>query len=110
MMEEIPAAMTEVRLLLVQTRRPLPQSGLGPAVHTGAISFYDKDKPSFLLAHADYVGLILTVGLMAWSWIWELKRWMQREQKDQADIYSKRVVMLISEVQKTNSVSQLDEA
>ena len=80
-MDEIPAKMTEVRLLLVQTRRPQPQSGLGPALHPGALSFYDKDKPSFLLAHADYVGLILTVGLMAGSWIWELKRWMQRQQK-----------------------------
>src|SRR6201996_9631181 len=106
----VPANMTEVRLLLVQTRRPEQQSTIGSAPHPGALSFYDKDKPSFLLAHADYVGLIMTVGLMAGSWIWELKRWMQKQQKDQADIYSKRVVMLISEVQKTNSVSQLDEA
>jgi uncharacterized protein len=109
-MQEIPASMTEVRLLLVQTRRPEPQSGLGPPLHPGALSFYDKDKPSFLLAHADYVGLILTVGLMAGSWIWELKRWMQRQQKNQADIYSKRVVTLMSEVQMTNSLSPLDEA
>ena len=29
-MQEIPATMTEVRLLLVQTRRPAPQTGLGP--------------------------------------------------------------------------------
>jgi uncharacterized protein len=69
MMEEIPASMTEVRLLLVHTRRPEPQSGLGPPLHPGALDFYNRDNPSFLLAHADYVGLILTVGLMAGSWI-----------------------------------------
>jgi hypothetical protein len=91
-MQEIPASMTEVRRLLVQARRPEPQSGLGPPLQPGALSFYDKDKPSFLLAHADYVGLILTVGLMAGSWIWELKRWMQRQQKNKADQYSNRVV------------------
>jgi hypothetical protein len=108
-MEEIPARMTEVRLLLVQTRRPQPQSGLGPALHPGALSFYDKDKPSFLLAHADYVGLILTVGLMAGSWIWELKRWMQRQQKTNADQYSNRVVALIRGVQEVKSVAPLDE-
>jgi uncharacterized protein len=73
--------MAEVRLLLVQVRRPEAQAALGPALHPGALSFYDKDKPSFLLAHADYVGLILTVGLMAGSWIWELKRWMQRQRQ-----------------------------
>jgi uncharacterized protein len=109
MMDEIPARMTEVRLLLVQTRRPQPQSGLGPALHPGALSFYDKDKPSFLLAHADYVGLIFTVGLMAGSWIWELKRWMQRQQKTNADLYSNRVVALISGVQEVKSLAPLDE-
>ena len=108
-MQEIPPAMTEVRLLLVQVRRPEPQAGLGPALHPGALSFYDKDKPSFLLAHADYVGLILTVGLMAGSWIWELKRWMQRQQKNNADQYSKRVVALITSVQNINSLPHLDE-
>jgi uncharacterized protein len=109
-MEEIPAGMAEVRLLLVQVRRPESQAGLGPALHPGALSFYDKDKPSFLLAHADYVGLFLTVGLMAGSWLWELKRWMQRKQKNKADQYSKRVVALISSVQEENSLPPLDEA
>lgn len=108
-MDEIPARMTEVRLLLVQTRRPQPQSGLGPALHPGALSFYDKDKPSFLLVHADYVGLILTVGLMAGSWIWELKRWMQRQQKTKADQYSNRVVALIGGVQEVNSLAPLHD-
>ncbi len=109
-MQEIPAGMTEVRLLLVQVHRPEPQAGLGPALHPGALSFYDKDKPSFLLAHADYVGLILTVGLMAGSWIWELKRWMQRQQKNNADQYSNRVIALISSVQAMDALPPLDEA
>src|ERR1700733_4925552 len=108
-MQEIPSNMTEVRLLLVQTRRPEPQSGLGPSLHPGAQSFYDKDKPSFLLAHSDFLGLILTVGLMAGSWIWELKRWMQRQQKSNADQYSNRVVALIGGVQEVNSLAPLDE-
>jgi TRAP transporter TAXI family solute receptor len=46
-MREIPATMAEVRLLLVQVRRPDPQAGLGPPLHPGAISFYDKDVPRF---------------------------------------------------------------
>ena len=87
-MAELPAQMTAVRLLLAQTRRPESQVGLGPALHPGASSFYDKDKPSFLLAHADYVGLILTVALMFGSWIWELRLWIERRQKDTADEYS----------------------
>jgi uncharacterized protein len=109
-MEEVPASMEEVRLLLVQVRRPETQTGLGPPLHPGAKNFYDKDKPSFLLAHADYVGLILTVGLMAGSWIWELKRWMQRQQKNTADLYSKRVVELIDTVQQIDEIAPLETA
>ena len=107
-MQEIPESMTEVRLLLVQMRRPEIRVGLGPPVHPGVIGFYDKDKPSFLLAHADYVGLILTLGLMGGSWLWELKRWLQREQKNTADQYSNRVVALISSAQNVHSLAPLE--
>jgi hypothetical protein len=108
MMQEIPEQMIEVRLLLAQVRRPEPQAGLGPPLHAGATSFYDKDKPSFLLAHADYVGLILTVALMAGSWIWELKRWMQSQQKNTADRYSNRIVALMNSAQETNSLESIE--
>jgi uncharacterized protein len=106
---EIPAGMPEVGLLVLQARRPQPQSGLGPALHPGALAYYDKDRPSFLMAHPDYVGLMITVGLMAGSWIWELKRWMQRQQKTQADVYSNRVVGLISGVPDITSLKRLEE-
>jgi uncharacterized protein len=108
-MQEIPEQLTEVRLLLAQVRRPQPSMGLGPPLHAGAASFYDKDKPSFLLAHADYVGLILTVVLMAGSWIWELKRWMQSQQKNTADQYNKRIVALMNSTQEANTLASLDE-
>jgi uncharacterized protein len=108
-MATVPPGMTEVGLLTLQARRPQPQTGLGPALHPGALSYYDKDRPSFIFAHPDFVGLILTVGLMAGSWIWELKRWMQRQQKIQADEYSNQVVALISTVQEAGSLEQLED-
>jgi TRAP transporter TAXI family solute receptor len=109
MMQEIPTELTEVRLLLAQVGRPEPQAGLGPPLHPGALGFYDKDKPSFLLAHADYVGLMLTVVLMVSSWIWELKQWMLRQQKNTADQYSNRAVALMSSAQGAASQAVLDE-
>jgi uncharacterized protein len=63
-MQEIPASMTEVRLLLAQVRRPEVEAGLGLPLHPGAISFYDRDKPSFLKANADDVGVLVTLALM----------------------------------------------
>lgn len=107
MMQEIPAHLNDVRLLLVQVRQPEPQAGFGPALHPGAAAFYNKDKPSFLVAHADYIGLILTVALMVASWIWELNRWMQRRQKNAADQYNNRVVELIAAAQLAESDAPL---
>ncbi len=40
--------------------------------------------------------------LMAASWIWELKRWMQDKRKNAADAYSSRVNALISAAQDTD--------
>jgi len=108
-MQEIPEQFTEVRLLLAQVRRPETQAGLGPPPHPGAVSFYDKDKPSFLQANADYVGLILTLVLMIASWIWELKRWMQRQQKNAADKYSNRAVALMGSAQAALSLASLED-
>jgi len=108
-MQAIPERMTELRLLLAQVRQPEQQAGLGPALHPGALSFYNKDKPSFLQANADYVGLLLTLVLMAASWIWELKRWMQRQQKTTADQYSNRAVDLMGSAQGANSLPALEE-
>jgi uncharacterized protein len=108
-MQEIPAQMTEVRLLLAQVRRPDPQAGLGPALHRGAASYYEKDKPSFLQTNADYIGLLLTVALMVASWIWELKRWIQNQQKSAADQYSNRAIALMSSAQDANSLAGLED-
>jgi hypothetical protein len=107
-MQEIPAAMIEVRLLLAQVRRPESLTGLGPPIHPGALSFYNRDKPSFLQANADYVGLLITLVLMAGSWIWELKQWMQRKQKNAADEYSNRAMALMTSAQTADSVGALD--
>ncbi len=108
MAQEIPDRTAEVRLLLAQVRRPPYQAGLGPALHTGAMKFYDKDKPSFILAHADYLGLILTVFLMLGSWIWELRAWLQRQQKNVGDDYSNQLVALMNSARGAESRTALE--
>jgi uncharacterized protein len=106
--EEIPTQLNDVRLLVVQIHQPDLHSGFSAPIHPGALSFYTKDKPSFLQAHADFVGLLLTVGIMVASWLWELNRWIHRQQKDAADVYSNRVVTLIGAAQESTSIERLD--
>lgn len=106
---EIPASEGAVRLLMAQVRRPEPRADLGPAMHPGALDFYEKDKPPFVLAHADYMGLLLTVLVMVSSWIWELRAWLKKQQKNIADRYSNRVVVLMNAARQASSPEGLEE-
>jgi TRAP-type uncharacterized transport system substrate-binding protein len=84
------------------------QSFLRVARHFG-LQFYEKGKPSFILAHADYLGLMLTVLVMVSSWIWELRAWIQAKQKNISDEYSNQVVALINAAREAQSPAALEE-
>ncbi len=98
-----------MRLLLAQVRRPDVQAQLGPAIHPGAVKFYEKDKPSFILVHADYIGLMITILVMVGSWIMELRAWLRSRQKGLSDGYSNRVIVLMNRAMQTISVEALEE-
>jgi len=106
---EIPEQSAEVRLLLAQARRPEEQVQLGPALHPGALKFYEKNKPSFIQANADYIGLLITVLAIVLSWIWELRAWLERRQKGVADDYSNRAVVLMNAAREAKSPAALEE-
>ncbi len=75
----------------------------------GAIKFYEKDKPSFILVHADYIGLMITILVMVGSWIMELRSWLRNRQKGLSDGYSNRVVVLMNRAMEAGSVEALEE-
>jgi uncharacterized protein len=106
---EISNENASVRLLLAQVRRPDVQAQLGPAIHPGAVKFYEKDKPSFILVHADYIGLMITILVMVGSWIMELRAWLRSRQKGLSDGYSNRVIVLMNRAMQTISVEALEE-
>ncbi len=106
--QAIPDQLGVVRLLVGQIRRFDIRFDFGPGLHRGAASYYDKDKPSFLRANADYLGLMLSVAVMVGSWIWQLKNWMSWQQKNAGDAYTSRVVQLMTDAQSAESPKALD--
>jgi TRAP transporter TAXI family solute receptor len=107
--QAIPEQLEDVRPLLAAIEPPDRRTGLGPPIHPGAIDYYEKDKPSFLQQHADLLALLLTVAVLMGSWIWELKRWIGRRQKNQADQYSHRVLDMMRRAHTTHSPAELEQ-
>jgi uncharacterized protein len=89
----------EVRPLIANIKDPRSSGGAGISIHPGALAFYEQDKPSFIQEHADYVGLILTVILLAGSWLRQLKTWIERGKKDEADEYLESAIKLMHSAQ-----------
>jgi uncharacterized protein len=96
---EIPLDYAEVKALIASINRPGENSGFDISLHPGAVAFYEKDKPSFIQEHADYIGLLLTVFLLGLQWIRQLRLWIEQSKKDEADEYIKSAISLMKEGQ-----------
>jgi uncharacterized protein len=95
----------DVKPLFAYISRPTDRSGIGTALHSGAIAYYERDKRTFLQENAEYLGFCLTVILLSWTWLSELRKWIDGRQKDAADAYISVVLELMNE--KTADVDQL---
>ena len=74
-------------------------AGTTMPLHAGAISYYDKDKPSYFEENADYLALLVTLALMLGSGLLALKRYLNQSQKNIADEYSKELFTILKEVE-----------
>ena len=74
-------------------------------LHPGALAYYERDRPSFIQENADFVGLLLTLGLLGGSWLWQFKNWLERRKKDYADLYIKRTL----DVMKASAAPELKQ-
>ncbi len=88
---------TDVKPLVASINRPTTIGGTGIPIHPGAIAYYERDEPSFVQQNADYLALILTVALLLSSWLWQLKSWMQRRNKNEADQYIESAINLMND-------------
>jgi uncharacterized protein len=93
----IPLENSEVKSLVSTINQPDDMNSSGiPPLHPGAISFYERDKPSFVQEYADYLAFVLTIVLLLISWIRNLKSWMESGKKNEADEYIELAIALMS--------------
>jgi uncharacterized protein len=93
--DEISEANAPVRHLLADVKEASALGGLAPPVHPGANQFFNRDKPAFILDHASFVGLLVTLSVLLFSWVGEFRRTIARRRKTQADRYTDEVIQLL---------------
>jgi TRAP transporter TAXI family solute receptor len=95
--------------LAAAVRRPdKPEEILFP-LHAGAQAFYDREKPGFLLTHADLLALSLSVAVLCVSGLWQLQLRLERHKKDRADRYNLEIVELVDRLRGTEDPCEIRE-
>lgn len=109
---EIAAEISEqdvrARSLLKEVTEAGALGGLASPVHPGAKKYFDRDKPSFVLDHASFLGLLVTLGVLVFSWVRELKRKMAKRLKTEGDRYTDEVIHLLLIGQKSISLFAIE--
>ncbi len=113
---ELTAALFELRHALVD-RMPLasyiaapsPEQPSVVALHEGARRYYDREKPGFLQANADVLALVLTVVLGVASWLWSLKRSLERARRNRADEHNLELTALMRQAVEATTQQQIQD-
>lgn len=105
--DRIPEEFADVRPLVASITQPTTTGGTGIPIHPGAIAYFERDRPSFIQKNSDVLGFLLTVGLLIGSWLWELKSWWERQQKNEADRHIANIIKLMRSVQEKDISAQV---
>ncbi|WP_019505511.1 TAXI family TRAP transporter solute-binding subunit [Pleurocapsa sp. PCC 7319] len=87
--------------------QPSESSHLSLSFHEGAKTYYNQDRPSFLVEYAEFLGLLLSLIVLCISGIWQLKMWWQGRQKNRADLYNLEILQLIAQINSMEDLEQL---
>jgi uncharacterized protein len=89
----------------------LPDAGenLGLPLHPGAKAYYDRERPSFLVEYADVLGLGFSVGVLLVSGLWQLRLWLEKQQKNRADSYNQDLLELIQRMETSQDIQELEQ-
>ncbi|MBD2110599.1 MULTISPECIES: TAXI family TRAP transporter solute-binding subunit [Cyanophyceae] len=80
---------------------------LGLPLHPGAEAFYNQGEPEFLVEYAEPIGLLLSVGVLGISSLWQLQSWLLGKQKNRADTYNLEILALIDAIDRAQSLEEL---
>ncbi len=116
-----PAIVKEITRILFEYRRnlvaanslaamisqPGGSGGLALPIHEGAQAYYDREKPDFLAANSNVIGLSLSIVTLLASWFWQLRSRFLQKQKNQADQFNLAILNLIQKVRQVKNIEEV---
>jgi uncharacterized protein len=108
MADSIPNTNRDVQSLVATSRPPTPGNALDAAIHPGAKLFYKGDSRSFIEKNADVLGIMITIALLLGSWLKEVGGLLTARQKNRADEYGKKVIVLLEQARNAQNTTQLE--
>jgi len=113
--KEITRILFEHRRNLVATNslaamisHPGGSGGLALPVHEGAQAYYDREKPDFLAANSDVIGLFFSFVTLFISWLLQLRSRFLQKQKNRADKFNLIILNLIQRIRQAGSFEEID--
>lgn len=106
--DAIPITNRDLQSLVATSRPPTPGNALDVAIHPGASLFYQGDNRSFIQKNADVLGVLITVALLVGSWFREIGGLLTARQKNRADEYGKKVIVLLEQARNAQNITQLE--
>lgn len=87
---------------------PNASENLGLPLHAGAKAYYDRERPIFLVQYAEPIGLLISVGVLCISGLWQFRMWLEGRQKNRADMYNQEILDLIKQVETSHDIKELE--
>ncbi len=94
--------------LAAMISQPGGSGGLALPIHQGAKAYYDREKPDFLAANSDLLGLSFSLLTLSISWILQLRSRFLQKQKNRADKFNLDILNLIQKIRQTKNLEEID--
>ena len=88
---------------------PNDQQRLTIGVHPGAESYYQRDRPPFLVEYAEPIGLAVSVLVLLASGLWQARLWLSNARKNRADRYNLEIAALVDQADQASTLAELEE-
>jgi hypothetical protein len=86
----------------------VPPLDQGLPMHPGTVDYYERDRPWFFVEYAEPIGVGMSILLLLGSWVWAIKLKADRHSKNRADNYNAQVIGLAEQVQRVETLDDLD--